>query len=394
MAQIDVELYPQQFKFATSRARMTAFVGGIGSGKTFAGAVRVVYEVAEVGGLGEVIAPTYPMLRDATMRTLRELAQPLIAEENRSEMRWRLANGAEILFRSADEPERLRGPNLSWVWLDEAALCPPQTWPIVIGRLRAGGRAGRAWMTATPRGRNWLFQVCKSGEVEVFRASTMDNPHLDEEFVASLQRAYTGEFARQELHGEFISLEGLVYDEFNRTTHVVRRDDDLWTRVVAGVDEGYTNPAVILVVGLDTDGRAHVIDEFYRRRALRDEFVAAAREFQQRYGVELFCVDPSAAGLIAEMQAAGLPAVAADNRVREGVQVVKAALQVAGDGRPRLTVSPVAANTIAEFEAYVWAQGRAGLKDEPEKTGDHAMDALRYALMAAQNTAGRLLLWD
>ena len=32
-----------------------------------------------------------------------------------------------------------------------------------------------------------------------------------------------------------------------------------WTRIFAGVDEGYTNPAVILIVGEDHDGRLHVI---------------------------------------------------------------------------------------------------------------------------------------
>jgi len=53
---------------------------------------------------------------------------------------------------------------------------------------------------------------------------------------------------------------------------------------------------------------------------------------------------------------------------------------VAGDGRPRLTIDPACVNTLAEFESYVWMEGRSGVKDTPEKTNDHAMDALRYGV--------------
>jgi phage terminase large subunit len=67
----------------------------------------------------------------------------------------------------------------------------------------------------------------------------------------------------------------------------------------------------------------------------------------------------------------------------DGIHRVKAALQVAGDGRPRLTVAPTCVNTIAEFESYVWKEGRAGMRDEPEKVNDHAMDALRYVMNSA-----------
>ena len=61
------------------------------------------------------------------------------------------------------------------------------------------------------------------------------------------------------------------------------------------------------------------------------------------------------------------------------------ALMVRGDGRPGLTVDPSCVNTIREFEGYCWKKG----KDEPVKEGDHAMDALRYALFSMRR--GKLL---
>jgi hypothetical protein len=39
------------------------------------------------------------------------------------------------------------------------------------------------------------------------------------------------------------------------------------------------------------------------------------------------------------------------------------------------------------MESYVWKDGRDGVRDEPEKVNDHAMDALRYGVMYLHDTA-------
>lgn len=355
-------------------------IAGLGSGKTYAGAVRMLVE-SRPGTLGLVVAPTYGMLRDATVRTFLEVAGPAVPQDgfNKSEMKATLVNGAEILFRSADNPEHLRGANIDGAWIDEASLCPMGTWEIVIGRLRAHGKANPCWVTTTPKGRNWLYE--RQSEMAIFRAATKDNPYLDPEFVRSLEASYTGAFARQELYGEFVSFEGLVYEEFDRGLHVYEHPGP-FARYIAGVDEGYTNPAVILVLGVDNDGRMHLVEEFYKRRVLQGDFVGEARRLYKTYNVEAFYCDPSAAGLIAEMRSVHLPVVAADNDVAQGIQAVKARLAMQNDGRTRLTVGPGCVNICAEFESYAWKQGRDGMKDEPEKTNDHAMDALRYPIYA------------
>jgi len=149
------------------------------------------------------------------------------------------------------------------------------------------------------------------------------------------------------------------------------------------VDWGYTNPAVIVVLGLDGDGRAWVLEEFYQRRQLIGDIVAAAHSLARKWNVESFHCDPSEPANLQQMGQAKLSARPADNAVTEGIQCVKARLVDAGDGQRRLYVDPSCVNTIAEFESYCWKQQRDGdLKDEPEKVNDHAMDALRYALMA------------
>ena len=380
---LDIKPYPQQADFIDSTARFTAFIAGIGAGKSYAGAVKALLASLQTKGLGLVVAPTYPMLRDSTVRMFREVAGPLVPDAyfHRGEMRARVLGGGEVLFRSADKPDRLRGPNISWAWIDEAALCPDKTWEVVIGRLREKGHAGPVWVTTTPKGRNWLYQ--RLGLIQVFRAKTWDNPYLDREFVESLKAAYSGKFALQELEGEFVSFEGLVYDEFSPDIHLVKSGSRYkkFPRWIGGIDAGYTNPAVLLTAGVDSDGRLWVIEEIYRRRLQQDDFVAQVVKTQKRFPFERVAVDPAAAGLIASLREAGVPVVAADNRVMDGIQAVKGRLKVAGDGKPRLFVSTACANTIAEFGMYTWQERAGGFLEKPAKFNDHAMDALRYAVM-------------
>jgi len=148
------------------------------------------------------------MLRDATWRTALDVWAPLIDRVVGNEMRVVLKTGDEVIFRSADDPERLRGPNAAWAWIDEAALCHPSTWPITIGRLRQHGLLGEAWLTTTPKGMNWVYEtfvIQATDQTAVHRASTAQNPFVDQAFVGSLRSQYTGEFARQELEAEFIA---------------------------------------------------------------------------------------------------------------------------------------------------------------------------------------------
>lgn len=175
----------------------------MGSGKTLAGCVEALRQPASTG---MILAPTYPMLRDATLRTFLSIARPAIAEFNKAEMRVSLVNGTTILFRSADDPDRLRGPNLGWFWLDEAAMMPREVWLIMLGRLRES--PGRAWITTTPRGRDWIYKSFKAEArpgYDLIRADSRTNTYLPAGFVDELRETYEHDFARQEIAGEFIA---------------------------------------------------------------------------------------------------------------------------------------------------------------------------------------------
>jgi PBSX family phage terminase large subunit len=340
-----------------------------------------------------VTAPTYPMLRDASIRTFFEIAGDLVTDWRKSENIAVLRNGSEILFRSADKPDTLRGPNLTYWWGDEAAYYQSDVWRVMIGRLRQYGAQGYAWVTTTPKGRNWLYREFvqqQRADYAIFNIRTTQNPFLDRAYVTGLQEAYTGDFARQELEGDFVAFEGLIYPEFNRDTHVTTEAAGQYAYYVAGVDWGYANPGVILVFGVDGDGRMTLVREEYQRQRRIEEWAALARALYDTFRIQTFYCDPAEPDFIEAFRNVGCPATQANNEVLPGIQAVKNRLVLRGDGRPRLRLSAEAVNTAVEFEQYAWMENRDGVRDAPKKTNDHALDALRYACMGIEEYTGAL----
>lgn len=374
-------LLPRQREFVFSEDRFTAYVGGIGSGKTFAGATKALIEAVKYPHTtGLVLAPTYPMVRDVILETVHKVfPKDVILRYLETKHTMFLKNGSKILFRSADKSEKLRGLNLAWAWLDEAAYMEKQIWEVVIGRLRDKRGSRRAWLTTTPRGRNWIWELFvkeKREGYELVHATTYDNVYLPQDYIRALEQRYAGEFKEQELFGRFVLFEGLVYKEFDEQKHVTDTlpEKSKFKEVVAGVDWGYTNPAVIVVLGIDGDGNYYVVEEFYERNRLIGDLVQEAKRLREKWNVQIFFCDPSEPAFIAEFRRAGLPATQANNDVMAGIAQVKALLN---DGK--LLVHHSCQNLIDEFQKYRWEERKGLTLDNPKKESDHAMDALRYA---------------
>lgn len=193
------------------------FVGGIASGKSFCGAYDLIRR-SKPGRLYLVLAPTYPMLSDSTMRSFIGVATQLglldpTHVKKSPPPSAKLLTGAEILFRSADDPQRLRGPNLSGIWLDEASLMAEDAFNIAIGRLREAGEQGWLSATFTPKGRrHWTYNTFAAGrpDTAIFHARTRDNPFLHGHFEQTVRQQYTSTMAAQELGGEFVEMAGTM----------------------------------------------------------------------------------------------------------------------------------------------------------------------------------------
>lgn len=368
----ELRLYPRQMRFVRDPAPFVAMVGGIGSGKSLSGAAKLISRI-DKKELGGVYAPTYPMLRDATMRTLFGLFDELgigYRHHKAENIITIPASGHEILCRSLDNPDATRGPNLCYAWIDEASLVPAEAYRIVKGRVRVGNNR-QTWLTFTPKGRNHLweeFERDANPDHVLYRVRTDENPALPDHFAESL--GYTGRFAEQELGGQFVAFEGLVYPGFSRD-QVQPVDCSAWPAILA-VDFGLKDPSVILTIRYGRN-RYHVEREMFQRGLSASELVAAVSDEYKRSGAAMVIYDPSAAQIGKDFVRARMRAKIADTNIVDGIARVLGAL-------PNLTADPSCTSTIGEFESYAYPD--KDTKYKPAPGNDHTMDALRYGIMA------------
>lgn len=400
VTEIVKEISPKQERFIYSDAQYTAYIGGVGAGKTNAGAKKAGQRSMEIVCNGLIGAPTYRMLNDSTIPTFREENQAFISQFRKADMIIEMVNGSKVYCRSADDPDMWRGLNLNWFWIDEAAYCQAYVWPVGIGRLRqvVNGVKPIAFITCTPKGRNWIYEEWEEKHKDrdgylLIRASTKDNPFLDPVYIENLERNYTGKYYAQEIEGQFVAFEGLIYELFNERDHVWIRDRELpdFTGYSYGLDYGYTNPTAIVCFGEWTDnGRKFDIElaEVYQRQLTQEQVIDEVLKLFKNYRPGTVWVDPSEPDLIRVMQENNIDARAADNDVTTGIQRCQAALEVI-NGKPSTYVLHNCVHTKAELASYCWKSKGKGtsqrFEDKPEKNNDHLMDARRYRRMGVSS---------
>lgn len=220
-------LHRKQLDYLYARDRFTGFVGGRGSGKTYAGAYRFFRQV-KPNRFYLIAAPLYSSLSDVVIRTFEEVGGRMgrirgkinKSKGSASAMIGTDAGGtAEVIFRSASDPDKFRGPNLSGVWFDEASYMRPTAFDVAMGCLREKGKAGWLSATFTPNGtRHWTYQVFgKEGlkDSSLVHATTWENPNLPADYADPMVARYSEDLRRQELFGEFVdkNLTLLSYSE-------------------------------------------------------------------------------------------------------------------------------------------------------------------------------------
>ena len=190
--------------------RRVAFCGGIGAGKTYVGCLAIMN--TPKNSMTMCISPTYSQLRDSTLRLFFELFETtgLIINHNKTNMETTLIGNRTILWRSGDNPSRLRGSSIGNLWIDEASYCDPELITVAMGRIRR--QPGKCWLTMTPRGKNWHYrELIENNLFDMVHAPTRSNTFNPEFYLESLKAAYGDTaFAQQELEGLFVDTDGAL----------------------------------------------------------------------------------------------------------------------------------------------------------------------------------------
>ena len=246
------------------------FMAGRGAGKTRAGSEWVHQQVRDGAKRIALVGATASDCRDVMVEGesgLLATASPMdmpVYEPSRRRLTW--PNGAIASTYSAEEPDRLRGPQHDAAWCDElAAWRHAAAWPMMLLGLRLG-ESPRALVTTTPRPTKLVKELIGQPTTVVTRGSTYDNrENLAPSFLDSIIKRYENtRLGRQELQGEIIEdVEGALWTLMMLDELRVDEPPDL-ERIVVAVDPAVSahqdsDETGIVAVGIGVDGEGYVL---------------------------------------------------------------------------------------------------------------------------------------
>ncbi len=259
-------------------------LAGRGWGKTRAGAEWVRHRIRSGDKIVHCVAPTKGDVRrvmvegdsgllnvcwegDKTYRG-KHIGYPVWSPTNNS-LTWE--NGAKAVFFSAEDPERLRGPQAYSAWCDE--LCAwrnaQDTWDMMMFGLRLG-RHPKVFVTTTPKTTKLIRNILGDENTVVSRGSTYDNAaNLAGTFLDAVKKTYEGtRLGRQELYAEILDeASGALWNRgLLAKCEVDKEEVPQLNRIVVAIDPAVTANAEsdmtgIIVAGVDVNGVAYVLED-------------------------------------------------------------------------------------------------------------------------------------
>ena len=247
---LDACLPAQREFLADEDHRILSYIGGFGSGKSWALAAKLIFlGLRNPGQTIMACEPTFPMIRTVLIPALDgALEQFGIDYEFRAspqpEYRLALPTGpVTILCQSAENYQRIRGQNLAAAVWDEADTSPVDTaqkaGEMLLARMRTG-EVNQLAIASTPEGFRYCYRtfVEQDGpDKRLIRVKTRDNPHLPKEFIPSLERNYPSQLIAAYLEGHFVNLASCsLYPEFDRSLNYCDTMPTEMDTIYVGID--------------------------------------------------------------------------------------------------------------------------------------------------------------
>lgn len=343
-------------------------------------------------------AETYKDARDIAWGMFLKELKPIIVKTNDQRLEIIVRNRdnkqAIIRLRGWESVESARGTKSDFDIYDEVAkyrnfLMYQQE----VLRPTLSDYIGETVYFSTPRGFNHFYDLYNlentNKDYKSFHFTSYDNPLLSKTELEKAKEELTEDRFAQEYLADFRKTEGLVYKEFSRDRHLYG-DTDIpnATEYIAGIDFGFTNPTAVIHIVRDSDDNYWVSKEWYQRQrtdAQIAEYVVSCK-FNRVYP------DPESPSAIEELNRKGVSVsevIKNKDSIKNGINVVRELFK-----QNRLKIHTSCENLIAELETYSYADKRPDHNEEenPIKENDHALDALRYALMS--NTSSSRITRD
>ena len=392
---ISLKLTGPQRDFVLSDAPHPGLVAGYGAGKSQAAVARIAIRACQYPKLSfGFVEPTFDLVRLIAWPRFTELLNNWGVDHtlNKAEAILRLENDAQIIFRSADNPERMVGFEIADGVVDEIDTLrtdqAADVWTKMLARCRQkkpGGGKNSLGAVSTPEGFKFFYERFHKSPgpgYVLFRAPTSSNPYLPDNYIDQLKATYSAAQLQAYCDGIFVNLTaGSVYADFDRALNASRETIRTSEPLHIGLDFNVGQMAAVVFVL--RDGDPHAIDEL---TGLLDT-PAMIAVIKARYEGHAIRVYPDASGGgrrsnnasesdIALLRAARFTVLAPSANPPVKNRVLAMNQLIHSEGKRRLLVNPDTCPAFVEgLEKQAYDKN-----GEPDKTSghDHVNDAAGY----------------
>lgn len=306
-----------------------------------------------------------------------------LSKVNMSAFRIELPNGAELIFKGMDNPEKIKSiKGISDVVMEEASEFTLDDYTQLTLRLRdKAHKQKQIYLMFNPVSKaNWVYNaffVKNPKNTVVYQTTYKDNRFLDEltkeniEELANRNEAYYKIYAL----GEFATLDKLVFPKYEK--RLLNKDELKHLPSFFGLDFGFTNdPTAFMHVKIDRENkRLYILEEYVKKGLLNNQIAEAITSLG--YSKEVIMADSAEQKSIAELQTLGLrraiPVDKGKGSVLQGIQFLQ---------QFDIIVDERCVKTIEELENYTWQKDKHTNEyiNKPCDSYNHCIDAIRYAL--------------
>ena len=361
-------------------------IAGRRTGKSYAAALLAFAKLLEPGQQVMVVAPNFTLssiIWDYVTDLIKQMGIE-VDKFNQKDKVVKLINGSIFRLLSANNRDSLVGRAANLLIIDEAAIIPDDEY--FLRDLRPALSTftdSRCLWISTPRGKgNYLYNYYMRGQdpesypewgsaIYTWRS----NPMLSEKDIAEAKKTMTRALFLQEYECEWTTTESQIYEYLDEEKHKGDYQTKKFVEVIAGLDVGYRDENVFVVIGFDGQNY-YIIDEYISKESTTSELASVIQEKIDEWRIDTIYIDSAAQQVKADFAYDyDIFTTNAVKSVNDGITFLQTVIE-----QDRLYFDiDGGSHTFHAMSAYKWNQST----DIPKPVHDwasHPCDAVRYAL--------------
>lgn len=382
-----ISIFPKQKEMINASEPEVLCVGGAGSSKSVALCLKLAKEVVGKPGNTALLCRRFSnTLRRTILVNLLDgipPVPPILApgtyEFNSTTLTIKIHGGGTIYCCGLDDIQKIRSMTVGLVIVDELSEVEDvEVWQELRLRIRSPQGSMQIIGAMNPGSiSSWqykYFYLDKNPNRRAIQTSSFDNLALPKSYKDVLN-SLDGSLRKRMVDGEFADSEKMVYGDtlINKCMVDKLPNKDEIQKWFISIDYGYTNPCFFSFAGLDCDNNLWVYECLEKTKLLQNkiiEWVVERKEYDPTV-----TVDPSAAGLIADLQANVPHVIKAENDILVGVDRVRSLM-----AQGKLKIDSNCIDLIKSMRGYMY-----GDDGKPIKKGEHGGDSIRYLVSTCWN---------